>query len=105
MTGKTVFLSVVASGLLTAQDAEPKVSDASPQPDRSVPAALPPKCSIPLTNLLPANSPRMPMFKPRKEFVSNRFFIEPPAPPCEDESRNPVLSEAARPKKQAPQAK
>lgn len=105
MTGKIVFLSVVASGLLTAQDAEPKNSDAAPQTETSVPAALPRKCSIPLTNLRPANSPRMPMFKPRNEFVSNRFFIEPPAPPCEDEARNPVLSQAAQPKKQPPQAK
>ena len=99
MIGKILFLSAVASGLLTAQDAEPNSRDATPQPGTGVPAAPPSKCSIPLTNLLPANSPRMPMFKPPKEIVSNRFFIEPPVPPCEDEARNPVLSTAA-PKEQ-----
>jgi len=40
----------------------------------------------------PETASRMPMIKPPTEIVSKKFFIEPPAPPCEDQDRYPVLS-------------
>ena len=105
MTRKILFLTVLAAGLLAAQDAAPKEGENSKTGDLNVTAPAR-KCSIPLINLRPGPSSRMPVMKPPSEFAPRRFFIEPPAPPCEDEDRNPVLSNAApRREDQSPQAK
>ena len=105
MVGKILFLIIVAAGLLAGQDRERKESVEVPRMDLTVTAAAPRKCSIPLVNLRPVQSTRMPMFKPPAEFISKRFFIEPPAPPCEDEKRDPLVSKAVPMEKGQPQTK
>ena len=105
MFGRILFLVVVASGSLAAQDSDRTESADVPRPDLNVTAAAPRKCSIPLVNLRPAQSTRMPKFKPPAEFVSKRFFIEPPAPPCEDEKRDPLVSRVVPMEKDQPQTK
>ena len=105
MFGRIVFLVVVTSGLLAAQDSNRRDSAEVPRTDLNVNAAAPRRCSIPLVNLLPAQSARMPTFKPPAEFASKRFFIEPPAPPCEDEKRDPLVSKVVPMEKEQPQTK
>lgn len=92
MAGKILFLMPIAAGMLAAQDALPKPPEPEKKPDVTVTAAPARKCSIPLINIRPANIPRMPMIRPRNEFAPKRFFIEPPAPPCEDPQPNPLIS-------------
>ena len=104
MPGKVVFLTLVAAGMLAAQDETPKPSEPEMKADLTVAPPAARKCSIPLINIRPANTPRMPMFRPRTEFAPKRFFIEPPAPPCEAPQPNPLISRDAE-KKDRPQAK
>ena len=105
MTGKLLLATVFCAGVMAAQE-QPEQTPSVPgqnanavTPKLDVAKPAPRKCSIPLLTIKPAQTPRMPTFRPRSEWAPKAFFIEPPAPPCEDADRYPVLSEAPSVKK------
>ena len=105
MAGKLLFAMFIAGGIAYAQEAATKPGDNPPRAETQVKAAPAKKCSIPLINVRPLHNSRMPMIQPRNDFAPKRFFIDPPAPPCEDENQLPVTSNAAPEKKEDPPAK
>ena len=105
MSGKILSLAMVAAGLVAGQEAVPKEPEPEKKVDLNVTVPAPKKCSIPLLNVLPMSSSRMPMFKPRTDFVPKAFYIQPPAPPCEDNQPNPLISGALPSRKNQPQPK
>ena len=105
MAGKILFAMFIAGGIAYAQEAAPKAGGDSPRVEVQVKAAPAKKCSIPLINVRPQYNSRIPMIRPRNDFAPKRFFIDPPAPPCEDENQLPVTSNAAPEKKEDPPAK
>ena len=105
MAGKLLFTMLIAAGISYAQEAPPKADENPSRAEMREKSAPARKCSVPLINVRPAITARMPMIQPRNQFVPKPFFIDPPAPPCEDESRFPVISNAAPEKKEARQAK
>lgn len=110
MTGKVLLSMLVAAGLLAGQEAliekegEPKVAAPS-GPEMGVMRGEPRRCAIPLVTFKPAQIPRMPVMKPPPHRTSQRFFIAPPAPPCEDADRYPVRSGSEPVKKDRSQPK
>jgi hypothetical protein len=48
------------------------------------------RCSIPLLTLVPQTVPPMPAINPKSFVTSKRFYVKPPAPPCETPAPIPL---------------
>jgi len=76
----------------------PQQPDPDEKPSQSVPEKVskPPKvCSIPLRRIPLSSVPYMPNFIPKVS--AHMRFIDPPAPPCEDEQKHPPISSNKQP--------
>jgi hypothetical protein len=77
---------VVLAGLIAAGYAAGQSGGAPASNTLTLQKRPPERCSMPLITIVPQKISPMPMLNPKSFPVSERFYVKPPAPPCEKES-------------------